>query len=73
MAVERTYIGDTAYFPDLGRWLEPGETVEFDEAPDAGDTRFATPSQAAKRGSELRKAKANAEPAPEAPANSEES
>lgn len=73
MSVERVYLGDTAYFPDLGRWVSPGEIVEFDEAP-VDDPRFLTEGQARKHASEVRKAKQSAEPVPEpaSPADSEE-
>ena len=34
--VTRVFTGDDeAYVPDLGRWVAPGDEVEFDEAPDS--------------------------------------
>lgn len=43
--VTRVFVGDDEqYFPDLARWVKPGEEVEFDEAPE--DPRFLTPSKA---------------------------
>lgn len=61
---ERTYSGDTAYFPDLGRWLEPGDTVDVSEI-NADDPRFLTPSEAKKNAPEIKKAQQVAEPAPD--------
>lgn len=51
MSVERIYVGDDeAYFPDLARWLQPGDEVEFDSPPD--DPRFATKAAAKKHQAE---------------------
>jgi hypothetical protein len=66
MSVERVYAGDdTAYFPDLGRWVQPGDSVEFDSDPE--DPRFLTPAQAKKDAPAIRKARSAAEPAPPVP------
>jgi hypothetical protein len=66
MSVERIFAGDdTQYFPDLGRWVKPGDSVEFDSPPD--DPRFVTASQAKKDAPSIRKARSAAEPAPPAP------
>lgn len=46
MSVERVWIGETAYVPDIARWVEPGDTVEFDEPPE--NPLFVTPTQARK-------------------------
>ena len=41
----RVYVGDDEqYFPDFGRWLSPGDEVEYD----GDDPRFVTPAQAKK-------------------------
>lgn len=45
MAESRVYIGDEAYFPDLGRWLNDGDEVE--DAP-KDDPRFVTKAAARK-------------------------
>ena len=48
--VTRIFTGeDEHYVPDLGRWVAPGDEVEFDEAPPAEDPRWATPAKAKER------------------------
>jgi hypothetical protein len=66
MSVERIFVGDdTQYFPDLGRWVQPGDSVEFDSPPD--DPRFVTAAQAKKDAPAIRKARSAAPPVPESP------
>jgi hypothetical protein len=66
MSVERVFVGDDEqYFPDLGRWVKPGEQVEFDEDPD--DPRFLTAAAAKKAGHKPQPT------TPDSPADTEES
>lgn len=54
MSVTRVFVGDDEqYFPDLARWVSPGDEVEFDEDPE--DPRFVTPANAKKAGVKPRK------------------
>lgn len=72
MSVERVFVGDDEqYFPDLCRWVAPGDSVEFEVDPE--DPRFVTAAKAKPIVAEIhaarkRMAKAEpVEPAPEAP------
>lgn len=76
--VTRVFTGDDeVYVPDLGRWVKPGDEVEFDEAPDS--PVWQTPAAAKKARSGSKKVDVlDPEPSddhavPEAPAAPEES